>query len=87
MDWIDLAKYRDKWPALVKEKVDLVFEETSPSEGLPAWSQIILLINERNLLITVKYMRFQVCVVNIVFVSFVMLFNTSVEYLHVCTVL
>ena len=35
MDWIDLAKYRDKWPALVKEKVDLVFEEPSPSsEGL-----------------------------------------------------
>ena len=35
MDWFDLAKNRDKWPELVKEEVDFVFEEPSPSsEGL-----------------------------------------------------
>jgi len=35
VDWFDLAKYRDKWLALVKEEVNLVFEEPSPSsEGL-----------------------------------------------------
>jgi len=45
MDWIDLAKYRDKWPALVTEKVDLLFEVPSPSsEGL-SYVELVNFIN------------------------------------------
>jgi hypothetical protein len=45
MDWIDLAKCRDKWPALVKEKVDFVFEEPSPSSVDLSCAELVNFIN------------------------------------------
>jgi hypothetical protein len=44
MDWIDLAKYKDTRPALVKEKVDPVFEEPSPSSEELSCVELVKLI-------------------------------------------
>jgi len=45
MDWFDMAKFRDKWLAIVKEDVNLVFEEPSPSSGGHSCVELVNFIN------------------------------------------